>query len=361
VAALLAGAVLVAIAACKPKPWVWAVELVQAETPTDDGRQVTVRFAAYATVCLPEAHDSLDSRGGGYGHKGCLSYGSEELAATDRFPPELRVGELTATAHVQIVAMYKSQLVEPLYEGDIGPLAMGQKVVLGPVTWAYGDVETSGADVPKPYAVYAKISDCRLSNGSACGNNSLRHSFDRPGRSAGGLEAAGARLDVPDRAGGLDRVELRSGSGAERPGQPESPQSLAGVPVRRTVFGLYRLGSGPGGAPFWGAEFAEAQPPSVVDRTGEHVILAAFDRSGLPASGAIAPTSSEMRQYDAGPLGGRVWCQTYEYKVLKKGTLVACGWVDQWTVGTIVVNPAADEVGVAARLVAMRADIESKA
>jgi hypothetical protein len=366
VSALLASAVLVATAACEPEPErkVWALDFLYYQAPDIDDHRVTVGFLVHATVCGATAHSSVGNRGGGYGHEGCIDGIKDEMAVLDQHYPYVRHREFTATAHVRIVAQYKSQVVETLYEGDVGPLAMGQRDYRGPVIWAYSDVQTSGADVPEPYAVYATITDCKLNNGSACGNNSRRYSFGKPGRSVAGLEARGASLEIPDRAGGLVREELRSGSGAERSGRPNQIASLGGVPVRRTVFGLFTLENGSSGVSFFGAELAQSLPPDGVDRTGPTVIQAAFDLAGM-ASGAFAPASRQMQAHDPGPLGGVVRCQTYRYTVLRQGTVYACGWADRWTVGTIVVNDRAvadlglTEVDAAARLVAMRADIES--
>jgi hypothetical protein len=112
---------------------------------------------------------------------------------------------------------------------------------------------------------------------------------------------------------------------------------------------------------FWGAELAEPRAPD-----GPKAIEEAFGRAGLGASAGFAATSDQLRSYDAGPLGGQVWCQTYKYQVLKTTTFYACGWMDQGTVGTIVVNDYAvadlglTEAGAATLLVAMRKDIEQK-
>jgi hypothetical protein len=61
-----------------------------------------------------------------------------------------------------------------------------------------------------------------------------------------------------------------------------------------------------------------------------------------------------------------VWCQTLEHTLLTTQTSYGCGWVDQWTIGTIAVGHDAikdlglTEAEAAALLVAMRGDIETQ-
>ena len=59
----------------------------------------------------------------------------------------------------------------------------------------------------------------------------------------------------------------------------------------------------------------------------------------------------ESRQYDAGELGGEVWCESYSI-----GSS-ACGWVDEWTIGYVFIV-GGDEPDTAALLVEMRPDLE---
>lgn len=358
----------------RPDPRVWVVDVVpdksfaagQRATLVGDRHEVTLQFTVFATVCAPQAFE--DPIGGGYGHINCLI---NPIPGTvneiDHAYPDLRVRELTATAHVQIVAEHGTQPVKTLVDREVGPLTMGVPEVHEPVSWPFDPsfVPSDIGDPTNPYRLYAIVRDCRLSNGSACGNNSRRYFFAPPdgiGTGQQGLDAAGAELTIPGRAGGLAKLEM--GSGQEgRPNQPDPNRPIGGVPVRRIVQGLFQAGSGLGRVHFWGAEFAEPRPPQAVDRSGAATVEQAFSR-GLTVGVNSVPIS-ELRRYDAGPLGGTVWCRTFRHTVLTTQASYGCGWVDQWTVGTVSVNSDArenlglTEAEAAALLVSMRADIET--
>jgi hypothetical protein len=377
--ALLTCALPVAAAACKPEDEgtsseVWGVDVASSPRAGEDasilidGNLVTVRLTVHATTCGPEAHDRISARGDGYGHNCRPLVPGDSRADFDRSHPHLRVQELTATARVEVVAEHGSRRVGALYEGEVGPLEMGGQIRLDPLSWRFDQVPSgrSLGDGTESFSIFAMVKDCRLSNGSACANNSRRLRIGGPdeiGTSEQGLRAA--TLTVPDQAGGLDRLEQRSGGGAERPSQSNPEPPVGGLPIRRTVGGLFRVGNGLGRVSLWGAEFAQPQPPESVDESGSTIVQSALDTRAVRASAVHAPSRDGMRRYDSGPLGGQVWCQTYRYTALKKGTFYACGWVDRWTVGTIMVNDHAvadrglTEADAAALLVAMRAATES--
>jgi hypothetical protein len=133
------------------------------------------------------------------------------------------------------------------------------------------------------------------------------------------------------------------------------------VPVRRTVQGLFQARGGLGRVYFWGVELAEPPPPQAV---GSAMVKDAFDL-GVNAGGKTLVPRSAPRQYDAGPLGGQVWCQTFKHRLLAQISY-ACGWVDQSTVGPNAIghyaikDPRLTEAKAAALLVKMRADIETQ-
>jgi hypothetical protein len=112
---------------------------------------------------------------------------------------------------------------------------------------------------------------------------------------------------------------------------------------------------------FWGVELAEPPPPP--QAVGSAMVKDAFDL-GVNGGGRTFVPRSELRQYDAGPLGGQVWCQTFRDTLIPQ-TSYACGWVDQSTVGTISVSHYAiedlrlSEAKAAPLLVRMRGDIET--
>jgi hypothetical protein len=174
-----------------------------------------------------------------------------------------------------------------------------------------------------------------------------------------GWARPGAALTIPDRAGDLAKVEIGTGQEGGRSNQPDQNRPVGGVPVRRVVQGLFQADSGTLGAYFWGVEFAEPPPPQAV---GSATIEAAFVM-GVTSGGVDVPVF-EPRQYDPGPLGGQVWCQTFRHVLLTTQTSYACGWVDQSTIGTISIGHSAivdlglTEANAAALLVEMRADIE---
>ena len=371
--AVLTVAVLFANTACwhedVPDPRVWVVDVVpdksfaagQRASLVGGRHEVTLQFTVFATVCAPEAF--VFPLAEGYGHINCLI---NPIPGTvneiDHSYPHLRVRELTATARVQIVAEHGTQQVKSLADREVGPLTMGVPYVLAPVSWPFDPsfIPEDIGDPQNPYRIYAIVRDCRLSNGSVCGNNARRYFFAPPGgigTGQQGLGAAGAELSIPGRAAGLTNLPI--GSGQEgRPNQPDPNRPIGGVPIRRIVQGLFQAGSGLGRVHFWGAEFAEPQPTQAAALVEE-----AFSR-GLTVGVNSTPVS-ELRRYDAGPLGGALWCRTFKHTLLTSQTSYACGWADQWTVGTISVNDYArrnlnlTEAEAAALLVTMRRDIEA--
>jgi hypothetical protein len=391
----------------QPTPWVWAVDVdtdadrygnAYAAARAGDHDEVTLRPAVFATVCPPQAHNYLENRGG-YGHHACsypyccgsgfgaAGWSDGSLEELDRRYPDLRVRALTVTASVRITAEYvtsysdtgqaRTEPLQTLWSGEVGPLSMYGPAELGTVVASFDPVEHTSAylrqkaalavardrrPVAGPYQIYVAITDCRLNNGSACGNNSQRFYFvpdGEIGTSEQGLGAAGAGLTIPDRAGGLANVEI--GSGQEGgPTRPDQNRPVGGVPVRRVVQGLFQAGDGLGRVYFWGVEFAEPPSPQAL---GFATIEEAFGMG--VTSGNVHIPVSEPRQYDTGPLGGQVWCRTFRHVLLTTQTSYACGWVDQSTVGTISVGHDAiqdlglTEADAAALLVQMRADIET--
>jgi hypothetical protein len=406
VAAVLATVALLAAAACQntdeavpPNDFdritspVWAIDVGRNEdsitdsaTRVGDHDEVMLPLAVYATVCTPEAHDHLASRGG-YGHERCsypyccrggfgaAGWSQGSVDELDQDHPELRLRELKATASVAITAEFvpysnsgeaRTQWSETLWTGEVGPLGMYEADELDPIVAKF-DLNLRGSlyrdQLHGAYQIHVTISDCWLSSGSACGNNSRRfywHPTSDIGSNEQGLGPAGAGLTIPDRAGGLGKIELGSGQegGTTRPDQNGV---VGGVPVRRIVQGLFQAGSGLGRVYFWGVEFAEPPPPEAV---GSDLVGEAFGR-GLSAGGNILVPSSEIQRYDAGPLGGQLWCQTFTHRLLAQ-TSYACGWVDRSTVGTISVShDAINDLGLtedeaAALLVEMRSDIETQ-
>lgn len=172
------------------------------------------------------------------------------------------------------------------------------------------------------------------------------------------------RLDPGATAGGLDRVEFSGGD--EQPRSPaaevEHPlASLTGVPTRQHTFALYYAGPEPGRISFRGVEL-----PEPLDVAAAGPALAATALPLALGDAASARPVTEARQYDTGGMGGQVWCQTFEVVLLgiTSSDNHTCLWIDEWTVGMIVVNDHAiaglglTEAGSAELLAAMRADIE---
>jgi hypothetical protein len=377
---LVTGAALITAGACKPlfggpedvdpDPEVWGIDVIL----TSDmhgaggggivyrgGTRLEIQLTVLATLCGSQPLDVDSNRGYTYGHS-CKYLFSESDVAAQTPRPDLRVGELKATAHLTVFAEYGSERVgAPLFEGDVGPLAMGAPIDLELMAWNFDKDRPAPANPgPVPDAgrhrAHAIVTNCHLTNGSACANNSRRFfMYQETGSSS-------QALTVPDQAGSLVKQEAPTaapGSG-EQPGQTGQTGPVGGLAVSRTVSGVYKAGSGLGRVSFWGAEFAAPQAP---DAVGSAVIEEAFGRAGLAGGAGFAPTS-EMRRHDAGPLGGQVWCQTFKYQVLKTTTFYACGWMDRATVGAVIINDhAAEHLGLnearaAALLVAMRKDIE---
>ena len=65
----------------------------------------------------------------------------------------------------------------------------------------------------------------------------------------------------------------------------------------------------------------------------------------------LTPVDDQVRQYDPGPLGGQLWCTSYQ------DGYYACGWLDEQTLGYVFVI-GGSEAGTAELLVRLRADTE---
>ena len=373
--ALATAGALVAVPACKHRDpavnpaQVWGIDVISTVEPNGpalvlEGHRLSIRITVVATLCGPEAFEEMDARGVTYGHLCRALLTESDVAAEAAKHPELQIQERTATAHVKVVYEYGAEELHTPVEYDLEPMAMGARNDLTP-SWNVRLDRPPPADAgPKPengpHRVHAMISNCRLDNHSACASNGRRF-FTRDINIGSSSQA----LTVPERTGSLVRQELRTATPGsnEQPGQAGPNGPIGGVPVSRAVSGVFRAGSGLGRVSFWGAEFATPQAPGAVEQAGPTVIEEAFGRAGLAGGAGFAP-AAEMRRHDAGPLGGQVWCQTFEYQVLKTTTFYACGWMDRSTVGTIVINDyAADhlklnEARAAALLVSMRKDIE---
>jgi hypothetical protein len=308
-----------------------------------------------------------------YGHRACRTILLDHTAELLGFDRE----DLTATATVVVEAQLRIQPEflsgipvkvansEIIKEVQIGPLHFGEEQQIGPLSHRFPLHELAEGEGLAGYSFHVKVSDCRLSNGSVCGNNSvvLLAVYPEIGSSGRGLSGDRPRLEPGQQAGGLPLVEPDGSGDAREPatGGPVGDHPLAlveGVPADRTVGAVYRAGDGIGRVAFYGAELAAPLDVASAGAAVAQAVLAA----ALPANGAYRPTS-EPQQHDAGGSDAVVWCQTLELTLLG-GTSHSCAWVDQWTVGLIVVNSHAvadldlTAPDAAALLVAMRADIE---
>jgi hypothetical protein len=240
------------------------------------------------------------------------------------------------------------------------------------------------------YRLHFRVRHCQQSGGlGGCVAESKVVAFDASGwvptppatPAPEGTGAAGAAGETPpttleaaDPAGGLARLDLQGGrdpgapaESSDLPGDADLLRTVAGVPVSRSVFALYRTGDDLGRVAFRGVELAAPLPADTVTRSAYDIADGALRITGQ-VNDRHQPTAPGLRSYDPGPHGGQVWCQTFDVHLLPElppiGTSYACAWVDRWTVGVVTVSTHAveeldlDEAGAAALLVAMRADIQ---
>jgi hypothetical protein len=156
---------------------------------------------------------------------------------------------------------------------------------------------------------------------------------------------------APETAGGYERIledTVKAGSGPTLADMHRSG-------LRNAVTGWYTT---PGSPPepqiiFYGGVLSRSLAENEVADAAQTRLDEAFRR--LTAGGARRYDGT-MRSFDAGPLGGQVRCTT----LTSTGrSSVACGWVDQWTVGYVFdTRRGRDEAEVAALLVKMRDDFE---
>ena len=145
-------------------------------------------------------------------------------------------------------------------------------------------------------------------------------------------------VTLADPAGGLRLVF------ADRPEVTAREQAMtgAGIPVRGLVDGVYE---------------DPDDTTVVVDFNGGQLTTPAGDPQAVLAAAfdATFPNltpAGGLTQYDAGSLGGELWCRGYAGSEAR-----ACGWVDESTIGIgfAVLGPEPD---LAARLAQMRTDLQ---
>jgi hypothetical protein len=237
------------------------------------------------------------------------------------------------------------------------------------------------------YRLHFRVRNCQQSGGlGGCVTESKVVAFDASGwvpspPATDALQGAGATgatpppiLEAVDPAGGLARLELQGGhdpgapaDSGDLPSDADLLRTVAGVPVSRSVFALYRTEDDPGRVAFRGVELAAPLPSDAVTRSAYDIADGALRITGQ-INDRHQPAAQSLRSYDPGPHGGQVWCQTFDVHLLPElppiGTSYACAWVDRWTVGVVTINTHAveeldlDEAGAASLLVAMRADIQ---
>jgi hypothetical protein len=339
-------------------PMVWAVDVSSFGsssshlTDLGDGTgQATLTPGVWVVACHHVAHEQLAHRGGGYGHELCWP----DESAVD----EQDLLDLTARAEVLIVAEQINRdgsvrELELLQRVEVGPLRFGEAFVFDELTYRFSLDEEIGWSRPWPYRIHVKIRECQLSNGSACGNNS--RVFGHAAPSSGRALTAAATVDLPGQAGGLERQHVPGGPELEH---RQDALARIGLPLRALVSDRYAAADDPSmSVTFYGGELAGPMAGPQVEQSARDLLEAAFEAS-FPNLTAVEPS----QQYEAGPLGGQVWCRTYDIGVFEPQHVYACGWLDEWTLGFLFVGtPAAldlTEADAADLLVAMRADIET--
>lgn len=157
--------------------------------------------------------------------------------------------------------------------------------------------------------------------------------------------ASGWTVTLSDQVGGLDLV-FRGGS--EVPHRQDALVA-AGVGVRDLVGGRYQDPADPSVAiDFHGGELTEPLAGPQLASSGQQLLGTALDAS----FGNLSPVAP-IQQYDAGPLGGEVWCAAYH------GEARACGWIDEATIGIAFSATGLTEADVAELLVTMRPDLQT--
>lgn len=149
---------------------------------------------------------------------------------------------------------------------------------------------------------------------------------------------------VTDPAGGL--ALLREGS----PELPHRQRSMAaaGIEVLELVGGQYEDPGQTVVVDFYGGTLAEPLTGAQMDGSAAGLLQATF-AANFPN---LTPDGEQVRQYDAGPLGGFVGCSSYD-----GGSYSACGWLDEQTIGYAFVI-GGTEADTAALLLDLRADTE---
>jgi hypothetical protein len=164
--------------------------------------------------------------------------------------------------------------------------------------------------------------------------------------------AAGPTRSVvaPETAGGYERIledTVKAGSGPTLADMHRSG-------LRNAVTGWYTTPGGPREPQiiFYGGVLTRSIAENEVAAAAQTRLDEAFRR----LTAGVYKYDGTMRSFDAGPLGGQVRCTT----LTSPGrSSVACGWVDQWTVGYVFdTRRGRDEAEVAALLVEMRDDFE---
>jgi hypothetical protein len=286
---------------------------------------------------------------------------------------------------------------------DVGPLAFGQAQSLGPITYEFTIDESLTPARATFYRIHVKVRDCRLSNGSVCGNNSHVYGFARPDSSQQALTARDSTpepspvpnstiaardplISTPAKAGGLDRLgptvteegDASNAAGREAAERARLIRVAEQIGVRELLSAGYVGGTQNlafGGAAlshqvaFHGGEFVPQLEGQANDDSGQEILDEAFEATLGTAFGGDN-SFEPNRAYDAGPLGGQLRCAIMTTAL--PGTTMQhpiCGWVDERTIGyirgSIVVgdavgqSPANTEAEAARLLVQMRADIET--
>jgi hypothetical protein len=120
-----------------------------------------------------------------------------------------------------------------------------------------------------------------------------------------------------------------------------------GLEVVELVGGRYEGSGEAASVDFHGGTLVEPRTAAELDQSAGDLLAAAFE-ANFPN---LTPVDDQVREYGAGPLGGRLWCTSYP------DGYYACGWLDEQTVGYVFVI-GGSEAGAADLLVQMRADLE---
>lgn len=149
-------------------------------------------------------------------------------------------------------------------------------------------------------------------------------------------------VELADPAGGLS---LAGEGGAEVAYRQEVLAGI-GVEVIELVGGQYEGSADAPSVSFHGGTLVEPRDAAELAEPAGELLAEAF-AVNFPNQ---TPTG-DAREHDAGPLGGQLWCVSYQ-----DGSF-ACGWLDEQTIGYVFVF-GGSEAGAAELLVKMRADLE---